>query len=144
MYETCTLTQVENRKKLISVQIICMCNLFTVETCMYNMFTADLHTEKRNIGNESSVLGKRLRVFFTKGEKLELPPTSKSLLPQRRQFSFLAFPDFLATSLLLFVYIFNLPTCYELWVRRNFRPRFDFVLSIVPNYKTVVEKGRKD
>ena len=56
------------------------------------IFIADSHTEKRNIGNESSVLGKRLRVFFTKGEKLELPRTSKSLVPQHQ--SFFSIPRF--------------------------------------------------
>ena len=53
---------------------------------------ADLHTEKRNIGNERNVHGKRLWVFSTKGEKLELPPTSKSLLSMAS--IFLASRDF--------------------------------------------------
>ena len=121
MYETCTLTRVENRKKLISVQIICMCNLFTVETCMYNMFTADLHTEKRNIGNESSVLGKRLWVFSTKGKNWSChqPARVSSLW---RLFVFWASWDFWQHRFFTFVYIFNIPTFDELWSRRNFRP----------------------
>ena len=136
MYETCTLTRVENRKKLISVQIICMCNLFTVETCMYNMFTADLHTEKRNIGNESSVLGKRLWVFSTKGEKLELPPTSKSLLSIAS--IFFSIPRFFRQHRCSFSFIlstFQLATsCGSEEILTSIYP-IDFVLLLVPIFK---------
>ena len=67
------------------------CNSYILH-CVLQTMCINMHTKKQNIGNESSVLGKRLRVFFTKGEKLELPRTSKSLVPQHQ--SFFSIPRF--------------------------------------------------
>ena len=94
-----------------------------------------MHNEKRNIGNESSVHGKRLRVFSTKGEKLELPRTSKSLFPC---VNFFSIPRFFRQHCCSFSFIFSTfqlaTSCGLEEILSSIYP-IDFVLLLVPIFK---------
>ena len=93
-------------------------------------------TKKRNIENERNVHGKRLRVFSTKGEKLELPPTSKSLLSIAS--IFFSIPRFFRQHRCSFSFIlstFQLATsCGSEEILTSIYP-IGFVLLLVPIFK---------
>ena len=105
------------------------CNSYILH-CVLQTMCINMHTKKQNIGNESSVLGKRLWVFSTKGEKLELPPTSKSLLPLA-SICFLSILRFLAASLFYFCLYFQHTNFRRIVEQKKFSTllyQIDFVL----------------